>query len=70
MSPLEGPADLLQFVQARDVAAAVKVVRLRGSEVNCLSVARDIFIGRRRFLGHGLERRIHHARPSAAHCGG
>ena len=71
---LGGPPELLRAVEARNVARAVQVVQFDGCGVDCLSVARGIVIvvhrGRRWFLEHRQERRVHHARPADAHSEG
>ena len=74
MWPLEDRRELLGAIEARNVAPAVQVVQFGGCEVDCLSVARGIVVvlhrGRRRFLEHRQERRVHHAYPAVAHGGG
>ena len=72
---LRGPAELLRAVEMGNVTHAVQVVQFGGCGVDCLFVARGVLVvvvhcGRRRFLEHRQERRIHHASPAVAHSRG
>ena len=71
---LRGSTELLGAIETRNVTRAVQVVQFGGCKVDGLSVARGVAIvvvhrGRRRFLEHRQERRVHHARPAVAHSG-
>ena len=74
MWPLEDQRELLGAIEAWNVAPTVQVVQFGSCDVDCLSVARGVIVvvhcGRRWFLEHRQEQRVHHAYPAVAHGGG
>ena len=66
--------ELLGTVEAQNVATTIQVVQFGGCKVDRPPMARGVVVvfhrGRRRFLEHGQERRIHRGRTAIAHGGG